>query len=127
MHVLQALGLRHVELRKRSSAICLLDAVLMVLSCRQAGAQRMHEGFWRQAASGGLRGGKDGPGSPPGGGSAAKLKGKRAALPKRKAMRALAKATRCASAALTFFFGWLAALVPVTEPKVCCYLLVAVR
>ena len=57
----------------------------------------MHEGFWRQAASGGPRGGQgDTPGSPAGGGStAAKLKGKRAALPKRKAMRALARATRC--------------------------------
>ena len=28
MHVLQALGLRHAELRKRSSAICFLDTVL---------------------------------------------------------------------------------------------------
>ena len=67
----------------------------------------MHEGFWRQAASGGPQGGGDGPGSPPGGGSATKLKGKRAALPKRKAMRALAKATRCVRPVQMLLAGWL--------------------
>ena len=64
------------------------------LQRRETGVRKVEERFWRQAASSAAPKAAKGGAAGPAGGVPFQLKQRRAALPKRKALQALTKATR---------------------------------